>query len=91
MSFILYINIKNYLIVLKDNKIDIDHIFSNENINLLNIIFYFSLNNLPFDFLIPYENNNIINKNREYLNSVILIKNKKNYADYLLVKQIIYA
>ena len=72
MPHILYQKIKNYLIVLKDNKIDIDHIFSNENINLLNFIFYFSLNNLPFDFLIPYENNNNINinKNREYINSV---------------------
>jgi len=78
MPHILYKNIKNYLIVLKDNKIDIDRIFSNENINLMNFIFYFSLNNLPFDFLIPYENNNNINKNREYINSVdINIKQEK--------------
>ena len=78
MPHILYKNIKNYLIILKDNKIDIDHIFSNKNINLMNFIFYFSLNNLPFDFLIPYENNNNINKVREYINSVdINIKQEK--------------
>lgn len=87
MPHILYQKIKNYLIVLKDNKIDIDHIFSNENINLLNLIFYFSLNNLPFDFLIPYENYKNINKNREYINSVdINIKQKKELYTLSLSK-----
>ena len=56
MPHLLFQEIKNYVINLKDNNIDIDHIFSNKNINLLNFIFYFSLNGLPFDFLIPYEN-----------------------------------
>ena len=87
MPHILYQNIKNYLIVLKDNKIDIDHIFSNENINLLNFIFYFSLNSLPFDFLIPYEINNNINKNREYINSVdINVKQEKKLCILSLSK-----
>jgi hypothetical protein len=87
MPHILYQKIKNYLIVLKDNKIDIDHIFSNEKINLMNFIFYFSLNNLPFDFLIPYENNNNINKNREYINNVdINIKQEKKFDRLSLSK-----
>ena len=46
---------KEKFIYLKDNKLDIDHIFTNNNINLLNNIFYFSDRSLPFDFLIPYE------------------------------------
>jgi hypothetical protein len=64
MPHLLFQEIKNYVINLKDNNIDIDHIFSNKNINLLNFIFYFSLNGLPFDFLIPYENK----ADREYFN-----------------------
>ena len=64
MPHLLFQEIKNYVINLKDNNIDIDHIFSNKNINLLNFIFYFSLNGLPFDFLIPYENKT----DREYFN-----------------------
>ena len=52
---ILYKEMKEKFIYLKDNKLDIDHIFSNNNINLLNHIFYFSDRLLPFDFLIPYE------------------------------------
>ena len=52
---ILYKEMKAKFIYLKDNKLDIDHIFTNNNINLLNNIFYFSDRSLPFDFLIPYE------------------------------------
>ena len=52
---ILYREMKEKFIYLKDNKLDIDHIFSNNDINLLNNIFYFSDRLLPFDFLIPYE------------------------------------
>ena len=52
------------------HNIDIDHIFSNESIYFLNFIFYFSLNGLPFDFLIPYENKT----DREYLSDNYLEK-----------------
>ena len=52
---IFYKEMKEKFIYLKDNKLDIDHIFTNNNINLLNNIFYFSDRSLPFDFLIPYE------------------------------------
>ena len=68
------------MINIKDNNINIDHIFSNKNINLLNFIFYFSLNNLPFDFLIPYENNmnnNISDREYFYNNYEINIKEPK--------------
>ena len=68
MPHILYEEIKNYVIGIKDNNIDIDHIFTNQNINLLNFIFYFSLNCLPFDFLIPYESKDEDKSNREYFN-----------------------
>jgi hypothetical protein len=52
---IIYQKMKEYFIYLNDYKLDIDHIFSNDNIYLLNNIFYFSDRMLPFDFLIPYE------------------------------------
>ena len=51
----IYQQMKEKLIYLDDYKLDIDHIFSNDNIHLLNNIFYFSELSLPFDFLIPYE------------------------------------
>ena len=52
---IIYQQMKEKLIYLDNYKLDIDHIFSNDNIHLLNNIFYFSEFSLPFDFLIPYE------------------------------------
>ena len=52
---IIYQKMKEYFIYLNDYKLEIDHIFSNDNIHLLNNIFYFSERMLPFDFLIPYE------------------------------------
>ena len=53
----LYIDLKNYLINENIEKIDVENIFSLENkINLINIFFYFSLLNLPFDFILPYAN-----------------------------------
>ena len=66
MPHLLYRELKNYVVNLKDNNIDIDHIFSNKNINLMNYIFYFSLNCLPFDFLIPYQDNSDDKSDREY-------------------------
>ena len=58
----IYQQMKEKFIYLKEGKLDIDHIFSNDNVNLLNNIFYFSDRQLPFDFLIPYEDQ----KDREY-------------------------
>ena len=46
---------KKYLLNLSEYNLDIDNIFSNNKIHLLNNIFYFSDKMLPFDFLIPYE------------------------------------
>ena len=64
---ILYQQIKNYIMYLKDFKLDINHIFSNDKINLLNFIFYFSHRTLPFDFLLPYViEENEINSDRDY-------------------------
>ena len=75
MPHILFQEIKKYVINLKDNNLDIDHIFSNNNINLLNFIFYFSLNCLPFDFLIPYEKNENEKYDRDYFDNNIYNKN----------------
>ena len=63
LPHLLFIKLKDYLTNLKDNKLDINHIFSNNNIDILNYIFYFSLKSLPFDFLFPYENS--IDNNEE--------------------------
>ena len=63
---LLYLKIKDYLIKLNENKLDINHIFSNNNIDLLNFIFYFSLKYLPFDFLLPYERSNNNTEEREF-------------------------
>ena len=43
-------------------QLDINNIFTNEKIYLLNNIFYFSDKSLSFDFLIPYEGQG----NRDY-------------------------
>ena len=58
----IYQEIKEYLLNLNDCQLDIDYIFTNEKIHILNNIFYFSDKLLPFDFLIPYEGQG----NRDY-------------------------
>ena len=58
----IYQEIKEYLLNLDNCQLDIDNIFTNEKIHLLNNIFYFSDKLLPFDFLIPYEGQG----NRDY-------------------------
>jgi len=51
----LYKDLKQYLSEVNDTKLDINNIFDiKEKINLINIIFYFSLFKLSFDFLFPY-------------------------------------
>ena len=80
MPHVLYCKIKDYVINLKENEIDINQIFSNKNINILNFIFYFSLKSLPFDFLLPYENINDKEKfffNYDYINK----KEKKQFQN----------
>ena len=73
LPHLLYCKIKDYLINIKGNKLDINHIFSNKNIDILNFIFYFSLKSLPFDFLLPYENSN---DQKEYFFNYDYINNK---------------
>ena len=58
----IYQEIKEYLLNLNNCQLDIDNIFTNEKIYLLNNIFYFSDKSLSFDFLIPYEGQG----NRDY-------------------------
>ena len=64
----LYISIKNYFQKKKNYELNIPNIFNEKEINLPIIILYFSIINLPFDFLLPYktkEKNNIKNKEKE--------------------------
>ena len=69
--FKLYKELKSYFIKENKTKLDINEIFSIKNkINLYNVIFYFSMCNLNYDFLFPYEaklktNINMIFKNIE--------------------------
>ena len=77
MPHLLYNKIKHYLINLKENRIDIDHIFSNKNMDILNFAFYFSIKSLPFDFLFPYEDNINKNEGREYFVNYNYIKEKE--------------
>ena len=74
MPHLLYCKIKDYLINIKGDKLDINNIFSNKNIDILNFIFYFSLKSLPFDFLLPYENSN---EPKEYFFNYDYINKKK--------------
>ena len=54
--FKLYQEIKSYFIKENTTKLDINKIFSLGNkIHLYNVIFYFSLANIDYDFLFPYE------------------------------------
>ena len=83
MPHLLYNKIKDYLMHIKENKLDIEHIFSNKNIDILNFIFYFSLKSLPFDFLLPYEDKN---ENKEYFFNYDYINKKKKmkFIDLLI-------
>ena len=75
----LYLELKSFFI--KENKtfLDIDNIFEiGSQFNLFNIIFYFSLLNLNFDFLFPYESR--MKKNVQISENNIEINNEKNYC-----------
>ncbi len=60
----LYLNIKNYFQKRKNYKLNIENIFNEKELNLPFIIFYFSIINLSFDFLLPYkkENEELVSK-----------------------------
>ena len=78
-----YLNIKNYFQKKKNYKLDIPNIFNEKEINLSLIIFYFSMINLSFDFLLPYkdeeEKNN--SKNEENKEEFVPIKIKYDNDD----------
>lgn len=70
----LYRDLKSFFIKENNTQLDIDNILNiGSQFNFYNIIFYFSLLNIPFDFLFPYESrlnaniklsfNNINNEN----------------------------
>ena len=50
-----YMNLKNYFQKRKKYELNIENIFNEKEINLVLIIFYFSVLNLSFDFLLPYK------------------------------------
>ena len=63
-----YLNILYFFQKRKKYELNIENIFNEKEINLILIIFYFSVLNLSFDFLLPYKNdetNNINAKNEE--------------------------
>ena len=53
--YIFYKNIKNFLKKSYNYELDIENIFNEKELNLPYIIFYFSIINLSFDFLLPYK------------------------------------
>ena len=63
-------NLKNYFQKRKKYELNIENIFNEKEINLVLIIFYFSVLNLSFDFLLPYkiEEENNRTKNEENKN-----------------------
>ena len=57
-----YISIKNYFQKRKNYELNIENIFNEKELNLPYIIFYFSVINLSFDFLLPYLDNDEFSK-----------------------------
>ena len=78
--YLFYQSIKNYFLKRKDYKLDIENIFYEKELNLPYIIFYFSIINLSFDFLLPYkkEGNEITKKGKE--------ENKSNENEFVPIK-----
>ena len=58
-----YLNILYFFQKRKKYELNIENIFNEKEINLILIIFYFSVLNLSFDFLLPYKNDEINNTN----------------------------
>ena len=57
-----YLSIKNYFQKRKNYELNIENIFNEKDLNLPYIIFYFSVINLSFDFLLPYVENDEFSK-----------------------------
>ena len=79
-----YQNIKNYFQKRKNYELNIENIFNEKELNLPFIIFYFSIINLSFDFLLPYkkEEDEIIRKktkNESKINENEFVPIKINY------------
>ena len=73
-----YLNIKNYFHKRKNYELNIENIFNEKEFNLPLIIFYFSVLNLSFDFLLPYKNeeekNNIKKEEQKEKNEFVPIR-----------------
>ena len=77
-----YLNIIYFFQKRKKYELNIENIFNEREINLILIIFYFSVLNLSFDFLLPYKNdevNNINSKNEETKENNEFVPIKINY------------
>ena len=77
-----YLNIIYFFQKRKKYELNIENIFNEREINLILIIFYFSVLNLSFDFLLPYKNdevNNINSKNEETKENNEFVPLKINY------------
>ena len=75
-----YENIKNYFQKRKNYQLNIENIFNEKELNLPNIIFYFSIINLSFDFLLPYK------KENEELNKKTKEEKKVNESEFVPIK-----
>jgi hypothetical protein len=74
-----YESIKAYFQKRKNYELNIENIFKEKELNLPNIIFYFSIINLPFDFLLPYKDKgNDLNKKK--------IEEKKEENEFVPIK-----
>ena len=77
-----YLNILYFFQKRKKYELNIENIFNEKEINLILIIFYFSVLNLSFDFLLPYKNdetNNTNAKNEENKENNEFVPIKINY------------
>ena len=77
-----YLNILYFFQKRKKYELNIENIFNEKEINLMLIIFYFSVLNLSFDFLLPYKNdetNNTNSKNEENKENNEFVPIKINY------------
>ena len=78
--FKFYENIKNYFQKRKKYELDIENILYEKELNLPIIIFYFSVINLSFDFMLPYK------KEGEELNKKGKIEKKVNESEFVPIK-----
>ena len=77
-----YLNILYFFQKRKKYELNIENIFNEKEINLILIIFYFSVLYLSFDFLLPYKNdetNNTNSKNEENKENNEFVPIKINY------------